>query len=67
MKILVKSNEIIYLSWVKHILRENSIDFLVFDEFISSIEGNITAFPVRILVNENDYDIAKKIITDENK
>ncbi len=66
MKVLIKSNEIIYISWVKHRLKENSIDFLVFDEFISSIEGNITAFPVRILVNEKDLGLAKKIISDDN-
>ena len=62
MKILVKTNEIIFLSWVKHQLNENDIKFLVFDEFISSTEGNINAFPVRVFVSENDYDRAKKII-----
>ena len=62
MKILVKTNELIFLSWVKHQLNENDIKFLVFDEFISSTEGNINAFPVRVLVSENDYERAKRII-----
>ena len=62
MKILVKSNEIIYLSWVKHILNENRIDFHIFDEFVSSVEGNINAFPIRILVSDNDFKRAKKVI-----
>ena len=62
MKILVKSNEIIYLSWVKHILKENRIDFHIFDEFVSSVEGNINAFPIRILVSDNDFKRAKKVI-----
>lgn len=62
MKILVKSNEIIYLSWIKHILKENKIDFYIFDEFVSSVEGNINAFPVRILVANDDFNKAKKII-----
>lgn len=67
MKILIKSNEIIFLSWVKHILKENQIDYHVFDEFISSIEGSITAFPIRILVSENDYTRAKKLIENNLK
>ena len=65
MKILVKTNELIFLSWVKHQLNENDIKFLVFDEFISSTEGNINAFPVRVLVSENDYVKAKKLIKRE--
>tara|TARA_B100000989_G_scaffold286987_1_gene256173 strand:+ start:555 stop:752 length:198 start_codon:yes stop_codon:yes gene_type:complete len=63
MKILIKSNEIIYLSWIKHQLTENNIDFVAFDEFISSTEGNINAFPVRIMVSEKDFAKAKKIIS----
>lgn len=62
MKILVKSNEIILLSWVKHTLSENNIKFQVFDEFISSVEGSINAFPIRILVSNEDFDEAKKLI-----
>ena len=62
MKILVKTNELIFLSWVKHQLNQNNIKFLVFDEFISSTEGNINAFPIRVLVSENDYERAKKLI-----
>ena len=62
MKILVKTNELIFLSWVKHQLNENDINFLVFDEFMSSTEGNINAFPIRVLVYENDYERAKKLI-----
>lgn len=65
MRILIKSNEIIYLSWIKHKLTENNIDFVVFDEFISSTEGNINAFPVRIMVSERDFVKARKIITKE--
>ena len=67
MKILIKSNEIIFLSWVKHILKENQIDYHVFDEFISSIEGSITAFPIRILVSNDDYNKAKKLIENNLK
>ena len=65
MKILVKTNELIFLSWVKHQLNENNIKFLVFDEFISSTEGNINAFPVRVIVSENDYDRANSVIKRE--
>ena len=34
---------------------------------MSSVEGNITAIPMRILVDRNDLEKAKKIITDAKK
>ncbi len=67
MKVLVKSNEIIFLSWVKHLLKENNINFQVFDEFISSTEGSINAFPIRVLVSENDFNKASKLIEKKQK
>lgn len=62
MKILLKSNDQIYISWVKHILRENDINFYVFDEHMSIADGNICAIPIRVLVEETDFSFAKKII-----
>ena len=49
----------------KSVLLEIEHTFVVFDEFISSTEGNINAFPVRIMVSERDFIKARKIITKE--
>ena len=53
MQILIRSNDIIYLTWVKSILSHNNIEFIVLDESMASTEGNISAIPVRILVDDN--------------
>ena len=66
MKLLVKSNDIIYLTWVKSILNYNSIEFFVLDESMSATEGNISAIPVRILVNEIDLKRAKMLISNSD-
>ena len=66
MKTLVKSNDVIYISWVKSILTYNQIEFIVLDELMSATEGNISAIPVRIIVNEDDFIFAEKIIIEEN-
>ena len=63
MKILVKSNDIIYLTWVKSILSHNNIEFFVLDESMASTEGNISAIPVRILVDDDDLKKAKYLIS----
>tara|TARA_B100000886_G_scaffold306887_1_gene239528 strand:- start:170 stop:370 length:201 start_codon:yes stop_codon:yes gene_type:complete len=62
MEILLKSNDIIFVSWVKHQLTEEQIDFNVFDENMSLMDGNICAIPIRIMVNIEDLEKAKKII-----
>ena len=63
MQILIRSNDIIYLTWVKSILSHNNIEFFVLDESMASTEGNISAIPVRILVDDDDLKKAKCLIS----
>tara|TARA_A100001388_G_scaffold152124_1_gene113041 strand:+ start:227 stop:424 length:198 start_codon:yes stop_codon:yes gene_type:complete len=62
MKTLLKSNDLIYISWVKSILSENNIEFFVFDEHMSMVDGNICAIPIRLIVENDNYEFAKKLI-----
>ncbi|MBD22311.1 MAG: hypothetical protein CL572_01435 [Alphaproteobacteria bacterium] len=62
METVLKTNNHITLSWVKHILRCSNIKFYILDESMSSVEGNITAIPMRILVDRENLKRAKKII-----
>lgn len=50
---LLRTNDIVYLSFVRHILNEEGIDHVLLDEFTSAVEGSINAIPRRILVAEN--------------
>ena len=63
MQILIRSNDIVYLTWVKSILSHNNIEFFVLDESMASTEGNISAIPVRILVDDDDLKKAKYLIS----
>tara|TARA_Y200000002_G_scaffold236797_1_gene195604 strand:- start:1214 stop:1429 length:216 start_codon:yes stop_codon:yes gene_type:complete len=63
MQILIRSNDIIYLTWIKSILSHNNIEFFVLDESMASTEGNISAIPIRILVNDDDLKKAKYLIS----
>ena len=51
-----------FVSLLKHQLTEEQIDFNVFDENMSLMDGNICAIPIRIMVNTEDLEKAKKII-----
>ena len=67
METLIKSNDQIYISWIKSILKTHNIEFFTLDEEMSVTEGNITAIPIRIIVNENELSKALQIIKNEEK
>ena len=67
MQILIRSNDIIYRTGVKSILSHNNIEFIVLDESLASTEGNISAIPVRILVDDNDLKKATYLISETRK
>lgn len=67
METILKSNDIVLISWVKNLLDINSIKFFVLDEEMSITEGNITAIPIRILVDYQDAPKALKIIEIEKR
>ncbi len=62
MQTIIESNDPVYISWIKNLLSSNKIDFFIMDEEMSTMEGNITAIPVRVLVNECDVSKANYLI-----
>jgi hypothetical protein len=50
---LLRSNDIVYLSFVRHVLNGEGIEHLLLDEYVSAVEGSINAIPRRIVVAED--------------
>ena len=67
MKTILKTNNHVYLSWVKNLLTTHKIKFYVMDQSMSSVEGNIVAIPVRIMVLHEDVEKAKNILEKEER
>jgi hypothetical protein len=59
MEELLRSNDPVYLSFVRHVLSEAGIHHLVFDEHMSVLEGSIGVLPRRILVAAEDLEEAR--------
>lgn len=59
MEELLRSNDLVYLSFVRHVLDEAGIDYLVLDEHMSALEGSIGILPRRIMVASEDVSHAK--------
>ena len=55
MKELLRTNDIVRLSWAQARLRDAGIDSLVLDQHTSLVEGSIGAIPRRLMVAERDH------------
>ena len=64
MKELLRSNDLVHLSWIKSVLDEVNIPIFVMDEQMSVLEGSANAIPRRVMVSEEDHAEAVKILED---
>jgi hypothetical protein len=62
MQVLLRTNDLVLISYVSHLLGEAGIDFAVFDAHMSATEGSIGAFPRRIVVADEDLPAARRAI-----
>jgi hypothetical protein len=54
MKEVLRTNDLVLLSYATHVLAEAGIEAVVYDAHISAIEGSIGAFPRRLMVDDDD-------------
>ena len=59
MKELLRSNDPVFLSYVRHVLGEAGIEFLQLDDHMAALEGSVGAIPRRIMVLEEDLPRAR--------
>jgi Putative prokaryotic signal transducing protein len=64
MKELLRTNNVVRLSWVQALLTDSGIDSLVLDHHTSLVEGSIGAIPRRLMVAERDFGRARALLTD---
>lgn len=59
MEELLRSNDPVWLSYVRHVLAEEGIDYLQLDDHMAALEGSVGAIPRRILVLAEDLPRAR--------
>ena len=62
MKDLLRTNDIVRLSWLQAILNDAGIDCLVLDNHTSLVEGSIGAIQRRLMVAIDDHARATALI-----
>jgi hypothetical protein len=64
MKELLRTNDVVRLSWVQALLADAGIHSLVLDQHTSLVEGSIGAIPRRLMVDEPDHGRARTLIAE---
>jgi hypothetical protein len=70
MKEVLRTNDLVLLSYATHVLAEAGIEAVVYDAHISAVEGSIGAFPRRLMVHDDDIrkalrELSNATITDQ--
>ena len=64
MKELLRTNDVVKLSWIKALLSDSGIEALVLDEHTSILEGSAGAIPRRLMVIDDDYETARGLLAE---
>lgn len=62
MKELLRTNDVVRLSWARALLAGVGIESIVLDHHTSLVEGSIGAIPRRLMVAEHDYARAGAVL-----
>lgn len=57
---LLRSNDLVLISYVRALLAESGIDSLLLDQHTSAMEGSIGAIPRRVMIAAEDCDLAER-------
>ncbi len=64
MKELLRTNDVVKLSWLTALLADAGIEAVVLDSHTSILEGSAAAIPRRLAVADDDYNRACRILAD---
>ena len=64
MRELLRTNDPVLLSWLTALLADAGIEAIVLDTHASIMEGSIGAIPRRLMVIEEDYRQARRVLTE---
>jgi len=64
MKELLRTNDLVRLSWLEALLADAGIETIVLDHNTAAIEGSISALQRRLMVHEDDHRRALAVLAD---
>jgi hypothetical protein len=65
MKELIRTNDIVFISWLEDMLAQDGIAAVVFDQYVSAIEGQAGPVQRRVMVLDEDFPRARWLLERE--
>lgn len=62
MKELLRTNDMVLISWAEALLRGEGVETFVLDANMSVLEGSANAIPRRLMVVDDDFPVARRLI-----
>jgi hypothetical protein len=62
MRAILKTNDVVLLSFAQSLLADAKIDTVVFDGNASVMDGSLGILPRRLMVSDEDYEPARRIL-----
>ena len=59
---LVRTNDLVLISFVESLLRQAGVRFFIADNHMSAVEGSLGFLPRRILVDADQRDEARQLL-----
>ena len=67
MQELLRSNNVVRLSFLTALLADAGIEAVIFDSHTSNAEGSISAIPRRLMVEDEDYARARRVLIESGE
>ncbi|MBL6600845.1 MAG: DUF2007 domain-containing protein [Alphaproteobacteria bacterium] len=67
MKELLRTTDIVHLSFLTALLKDAGIEAVVLDNHMSILEGSGNAIPRRLVVSVDDFDEARQVLEDSGE
>ncbi len=64
MKELARTNDLVMISLIESLFKEEGIEFLLLDQHMSVLEGSIGILQRRIMVTEEKEHVARRLLKD---
>ena len=64
MREIMRTNDVVVLSFAEALLNDAGLELLIADANISVLEGSIGVFPRRVLVPERSWEEARRLLVD---
>ena len=66
MREVLRTNDIVRISWLQALFSDRGIRSFVLDSHTSVLEGSVGAIPRRLMVGDDDYDATQRILREAN-